>query len=163
MPTRRRLLKGIGASGLLVPVAGCSGGDAGSADTTTEETTTEATTEEETTTATTTEESGPVTVAVGPEKKLRYEPETVEIAVGEKVVWEFDSPGHNVTSLPGASPKCKNPDGAEPFASYDGKNHFAINEVGTTFEHTFEVPGEYVYVCAPHAGQGMVGTVIVNE
>ena len=83
MPTRRRLLKGIGASGLLVPVAGCSGGDAGSADTTTEETTTEPTTEEETTTATTTEESGPVTVAVGPEKKPRYDPETIEISDGE--------------------------------------------------------------------------------
>jgi plastocyanin len=36
-------------------------------------------------------------------------------------------------------------------------------EVGETFEHTFTVPGTYVYVCVPHAGQGMIGRVIVNE
>lgn len=159
--SRRRLLKAIGASGAIMAVAGCTGGQSGDGQETT--TTAETTTEETTTEATTTADSGPVTVAVGPEKKLRYEPEDIEISVGTTVVWEFESAGHNVTSLPGASPKCKNPEGAEPFASYEGNSHFAINEVGTTFEHTFEVPGEYVYVCAPHAGQGMVGSVTVTE
>lgn len=166
MPTRRRLLKGIGASGLLVPVAGCTGGQSGGGS---EETTTEESTTTETSEETTTSDSdggnggGPKTVAVGPEKKLRFEPETIEVSVGTTVDFVFESPGHNVTSLPGASPKCKNPDGAEPFASYEGKNHFSVNEVDTTYSHTFEVPGEYVYVCAPHAGQGMVGTVTVTE
>jgi len=144
MASRRQFLKGIGAGAALVPIAGCSGGDS----------------EPEPTTTT---ETGPTTVAVGPEKRLRYEPETVEISVGETVEWEFESAGHNVTSKPGASPKCKNPEGAEPFASYEGDRHFAVNEVDTTFSHTFDVAGEYVYVCTPHAGQGMVGTVIVNE
>jgi len=102
-------------------------------------------------------------VEVGPEKRLRFEPEVVEISVGDTVRWIVRSEGHNVTSHPDASPKCENPEGAEPFKSYEGESHFAILEVGATFEHQFTVPGEYVYVCTPHAGQGMVGTVMVAE
>lgn len=154
MTTRRRLLKGIGATGLALPLAGCSSGDGNEEQTTAEE-------DGETTTES--GSNGDVTVAVGPEKRLRFEPETVEIGVGDTVTWEFESEGHNVTSKPGASPKCENPDGAEPFASYEGDSHFSINEVGTTFSHTFDVAGEYVYVCTPHAGQGMVGTVVVSQ
>ena len=104
-----------------------------------------------------------VGVAAGPEGRLRFEPEDVELTVGDTIRWTFESPGHNVTSLPGASEKVRNPEGAEPFASYEGTQHFSIEEVGTTFEHAFTVAGEYVYVCAPHADQGMVGTVTVSE
>lgn len=104
-----------------------------------------------------------VDVAVGPEGRLRFVPERVELTVGDAIRWTFESPGHNVTSLPGASERVQNPEGAEPFASYEGDRHFAINEVGTAFEHTFAVAGEYVYVCEPHADQGMVGYVTVSE
>jgi len=151
MVTRRQYLYGIGAAGITTTLAGCSGGGG------------------DTETTTTTQDSGggggsdEVTVAVGPDKKLRFEPEDVEIPVGGTVHWEFESEGHNVTSLPGASDKCENPEGAEPFASYDGNNHFSVDDVGETFSHTFEVAGKYTYVCAPHAGQGMVGTVTVTE
>ena len=102
-------------------------------------------------------------VASGPEGRLRFDPETIEISVGDTVRWTAESPGHNVTSKPGASEKCENPDGAEPFASYEGDDHFAVMEEGSTFEHTFDVAGEYVYVCAPHEGQGMVGEITVTE
>lgn len=166
MTTRRRLLKGIGATGFALPLAGCSSGDGSAEDTTTEgsgdTTEDEGGTTESTETTTESSAGGDVTVAVGPEKRLRFEPETVEVGVGDTVTWEFESEGHNVSSKPGASPKCQNPEGAEPFASYEGDSHFAIDEVGSTFSHTFEVPGEYVYVCVPHAGQGMVGTVVVS-
>mgnify|MGYP000415011492 CR=1 FL=1 len=108
-------------------------------------------------------ESSITEVDVGPEKRLRFEPEEVEISVDDTVQFIARSQGHNVTSHPDASPKCENPEGAEPFTSYEGESHFAIMEVGETFEHEFTVPGEYVYVCTPHAGQGMVGTIIVNE
>lgn len=159
MPSRRQLMKGVGAATFAFPLAGCSSGEGSTEEETTEETTAESTDQ--------TTEGGDGTdaavVAVGPEKRLRFEPEEVEVSVGETVAWEFESEGHNVTSKPGASPKCENPEGAEPFASYDGDEHFAINEVGTTFTHTFDVAGEYVYVCTPHAGQGMVGTVTVTE
>ncbi|MFB6113543.1 MAG: plastocyanin/azurin family copper-binding protein [Halodesulfurarchaeum sp.] len=159
MVTRRDVLSGIAASSAVIPLAGCSGSSGGSGNTTTEQTT-----------ETTTDGGGgggggsdSVTVAVGPEKRLRFEPEDVEIPVGGTVTWEFESVGHNVSSLPDASPKCQVPEGAEPFASYENGNHFAVNEKGSTFSHTFEVPGKYVYVCVPHAGQGMVGTVTVTE
>ncbi|WP_458188969.1 plastocyanin/azurin family copper-binding protein [Haladaptatus sp. NG-WS-4] len=126
---------------------------------TTEETTTETTTEE--TTGGTSGET--VDVAVGPQGRLRFDPEEVEIPVGGTVRWTFESAGHNVTAKPGASEKISIPENAEPFGSYEGDAHYSINEVGTTYEHTFTVPGEYVYVCEPHADQGMVGTVTVTE
>lgn len=158
MVERRSLLKAV--SGVIVgtSLAGCSedGGD-----TPTESaspTPTASPTAESTPT-----ESSVVPVAAGPEKRLRFDPEEIEISTGTTVRWTFESVGHNVTSLPGASEKCKNPEGAEPFASYEGTDHYSINDEGTTFEHTFTVPGEYVYVCAPHEDQGMVGTITVTE
>ena len=158
MVERRTFVRMTGALATGTLVAGCTGGGNGdgSADTTTEGQAT-------TTAPPTTTRASRVEVAVGPEKRLRYEPEEIEIGVGTTVVWSFASAGHNVTSKPGASDKCQNPDGAEPFASYEGSNHFAIDEPGTTYEHEFTVPGEYVYVCAPHEGQGMVGYITVTE
>lgn len=102
-------------------------------------------------------------IAAGPDKRLRFEPDAVRIRAGDTVVWTFKSDGHNVTSKPGASEKCETPDGAKPFASYEGDNHFKVVSKGRTYEHTFAVTGEYVYVCAPHADQGMIGTVTVEE
>lgn len=101
-------------------------------------------------------------VTAGPEGAWRFEPEEVEIAVGGTVEWTFASEGHNVTSDPDADPKCENPEGAEPFKSYEGNNHMSVMEVNSTFSHTFETPGEYTYVCVPHSTQ-MVGTVRVRE
>jgi len=156
MVKRRTFVRMTGALAAGTLVAGCTGGGNGGADTTN--------TDEATTTAPpTTTRQRRVEVAVGPERRLRYEPEAIEIHVGTTVVWTFESTGHNVTSKPGASERCENPDGAEPFASYEGSNHYEILDPGATYEHEFTVPGEYVYVCAPHAGQGMVGTVTVTE
>ena len=103
-----------------------------------------------------------VEVTAGPQGAWRFEPEEVEVAVGGTVEWYFASAGHNVTSHPDASPKCENPEGAEPFKSYEGDNHTAISDVDSTFSHTFETPGEYTYVCTPHATQ-MVGYINVVE
>jgi plastocyanin len=177
MTSRRTVLGRLAAVGLAV-TAGCVGENGGQTDAgptptptaepaamtepmaTTEPTTTaNATATTEPTTAATGGET--VDVAAGPEGRLRFDPDTVEIAVGDTVRWTFESAGHNVTTKPGASTKVRVPEGAEPFASYEDDQHYAINEVGSTFEHTFTVPGEYVYVCAPHEDQGMVGTVLV--
>ncbi|MFP8952842.1 plastocyanin/azurin family copper-binding protein [Natrialbaceae archaeon A-arb3/5] len=103
-----------------------------------------------------------VEVIAGPDGNWSFDPEDVEISVGDTVEWYFDSPGHNVTSHPDASDRNENPDDADPFQSYEGDNHMAINEEGTTYEHTFEEPGEYVYVCTPHENS-MIGTVLVSE
>lgn len=168
MVRRRAFLRQAGAFASVVALAGCSGGQDGndgesngSPDGDGEETDESDGSGNDTTTAT--PESEVVQVDVGPEKRLRFEPEDVEIAVGDTVEWVARSQGHNVSSDPEASGKCENPEGAEPFKSYEGDNHFAIMEVGETFSHEFTVPGEYVYVCVPHEGQGMIGSVTVTE
>jgi len=184
MIRRRAVLRGAGAVG-LVAVAGCLGAGGGQITTTGGPTTTAAsttsapaTTGGATTGAATpgpTSATGPaptgtgmaggsrtVDVAAGPEGRLRFVPDRVEIRVGDAVRWTFESAGHNVTTKPGASEKVDIPADAEPFASYEDDQHYAVVQPGDSFEHTFTVPGEYVYVCAPHADQGMVGTVVVT-
>ncbi|WP_284012604.1 plastocyanin/azurin family copper-binding protein [Halobaculum litoreum] len=169
---RRELLRLAAAASAATATAfaGCTGGGADAGDdaaSTTAATPTATATPEPTPTPSPTAESTPTAgateVAVGPEGRLRFVPDLVEIGVDDTVVWTFESPGHNVSSLPSADSRCSNPEGAEPFASYEGEQHFAILPPGATFEHTFTVPGEYVYVCVPHAGQGMIGTVRVSE
>lgn len=103
-----------------------------------------------------------VEVTVAPQRALRFDPEEVEVAVGGTVEWYFEAEGHNVTSHPEASDKCENPEGAEPFKSYEGDNHSRPFPVDESFEHTFETAGEYTYVCEPHSAQ-MVGKVTVVE
>jgi plastocyanin len=146
---RRRFLRAAGTA-TAVGATGCLGGD----------------NDGNTTDGNETSDEGPsdnVKVTAGPEGAWRFEPEEVEVTVEGTVEWYFASAGHNVTSHPDADPKCENPEGAEPFKSYEGDNHArAVNEQGTTFEHTFETPGEYTYVCVPHATQ-MVGYVTVVD
>lgn len=117
-------------------------------------------------TARTTEENGndgPTVVAAGPDGDPRFEPTELEIPVGETVKWTFESPGHNVSSKPGAHSDCQNPDGAKPFASYGDGNHAQVVPKGESYEHTFRTAGEFIYVCVPHANLGMIGTVVVKS
>lgn len=141
------------------------------AETTTEdsETTTEvseATTEQPETTAAggETAAGGVAEVAVGPEGDyLRFVPERVEIPVGGTVRWRFESAGHNVSARPEAARQVSLPEGAEPFSSYPEGESYRVVAEGETYERAFEVPGEYTYVCVPHVGEGMIGTVVVTE
>ena len=112
-----------------------------------------------------TSDEGPqdyVEITAGPQGRWAFEPEEVEVTVGGTVEWYFASAGHNVTSHPDAHNKCENPEGAEPFKSYEGDNHLSINDVDSTYSHTFETPGEYTYVCVPHATR-MVGHITVVD
>lgn len=89
-----------------------------------------------------------VHVAVGAGNGLSYDPAHVVIDVGTTVVWEWTGRGggHDVVAVED-----------ERFASD------LAEEAGHTFEHTFEEPGEYEYVCTPHQTQGMYGLVEVVE
>lgn len=89
------------------------------------------------------------TVTVGADG-LHFDPETLEIDVGETVAFVWEGDGHNiaVTDQP-----------AE--ASWEGVD--VIQDAGFTHHHTFDVSGDYEYVCEPHEGAGMAGSIHVGE
>jgi plastocyanin len=96
-------------------------------------------------------------------------PETVRVAVGDAVVWRNTSKqGHTVTAR-----QAELPDGAAYFASGGFDDEAAAREAwfggfggrlnrGDTYEHRFDVAGEYPYFCIPHETEEMVGTVVVE-
>lgn len=143
---RRRTLLGTIAGCSLAGLAGCSDdgseGGTGSGD------------------GKSTGENG---VAVAPDGSLSFAPESITVPTGTTVTWRFESATHNVSCNPDHHDEVSLPEGAKPFASYDGDDRFATEDEGATFEHTFEVTGTYDYVCIPHAANGMTGTVKVEE
>jgi plastocyanin len=100
--------------------------------------------------------------------ELVFDPEEITIAPGDTVVWEnVGTVGHSVTAY-----EDEIPEEAEYFASGDFDGEQAARDGypsqgdipgGESYEHTFEVTGEYGYFCIPHEAVGMVGTVIVQE
>jgi len=136
---RRTFLRGAGATSASALTAGCaSSGD------------------------TSTPEPGENEVLVGPNNDFSFAPDPLTVSVGTTVTWTFESPGHNVSCKPGTGNSASLPEGAEPFASYEGDNSFQTLPQGATYEHTVEVPGTYEYVCVPHVANGMVATLIVE-
>lgn len=97
-------------------------------------------------------------------------PEVHEVAAGDTVVWKNTSGAdHTVTAY-----EDRIPEDAAYFATGGYESEETAREKwydslggglgpGETFEHTFEIPGTYNYVCIPHEQAGMVGTVEVSE
>jgi plastocyanin len=97
---------------------------------------------------------------------------TFAASVGDTVVWaNSGSRNHTVTAY-----EASIPDGGEYFASGGFESQSAAYEAweqslngggviqpGETYEHTFEVAGDYRYVCIPHEDAGMLGRVVVTE
>ncbi len=98
-------------------------------------------------------------IAVEMTDNLRFAPTEIAIKAGDTVEWRnIGSIGHTVTADPGRAPGSKNielPAGAETFDSGWVKG-------GQLFRYTFTEPGVYRYVCLPHEGARMIGTVIVG-
>ncbi|GAA0265762.1 plastocyanin/azurin family copper-binding protein [Halobacterium noricense] len=159
---RRRKLLAAGASALAAALAGCTGGDdSGTATGTTDQT---ATTSEPTTapdqsattsepSATPTENGNATVVTVAPDGNLEFAPESVTVAAGTTVRWEWDGSGHNVR--PASQPADADWTGTE---GGNGKTYGS----GHRYAHAFEVPGQYDYYCAPHKSLGMRGSVVVE-
>ena len=103
-------------------------------------------------------------VIVAPDGEFIFQPDELTVPVGETVRWGFAEGGHNVSCWPEDASEVVLPDGAEPFATYgpDDDPDVTLVQRGETYEHTFEVTGEYTYVCIPHADSGMVGTIRVE-
>jgi plastocyanin len=98
---------------------------------------------------------------------LVFDPDQLTIAPGDTVVWEnVGSVGHSVTAYADEIPE-----DAEYFASggFDSeqaaRNAYPEGDIpgGESFEHTFEVEGEYGYFCIPHESAGMVASLTVGE
>lgn len=94
------------------------------------------------------------TVVVGPGGELVFDPESLEIAVGTTVTFEWDSDGHNIVVE-------SKPDGSDWEGTEGGADK--LYDTGHTHSHTFETTGTYEYVCTPHKTAGMIGTIEVVE
>lgn len=98
---------------------------------------------------------------------LVFDPDQTTVSPGTTVVWEnVGSIGHSMTAY-----EDEIPDAADYFASggFDteqaARNAYPEGDIpgGESFEHTFEVEGEYGYFCIPHESAGMVATLTVGE
>ena len=103
--------------------------------------------------------SGEVAAEVTMSNQLRYEPVGVTISEGQAVRWRNTSALiHTVTADPSRAMQAANvrlPAGVDAFDSGD------IGP-GGSFTWTFTEPGEYRYICIPHEGAAMTGTIMVR-
>lgn len=92
-----------------------------------------------------------ITIDVGADDGLAFEPPAVRVDTGTTVVWEWTGEGgnHNVA-----------PDGPTQLDGFGQSD--TTDEAGHTVEDTFDEAGAALYVCSPHAGQNMYGAVIVE-
>ncbi len=111
--------------------------------------------------------SGPAYEAPGPgvaatvdmTPALTFEPAEIKVRVGDRVEWRNRTLlTHTVTAdrlITADASNVELPEGARPYNS-------AAIPAGQVFRYTFTVPGTYRYLCLPHAGQKMFGTVVVE-
>jgi plastocyanin len=104
-------------------------------------------------------DSQPARGAVGM-SDMSFQPQTIEISAGQKVVWTNTSQVmHNVVADPAKAMVALNvklPSGVKPFSSQ-------MLQPGQSFSKTFDKPGVYKYVCTLHEGAGMKGVIIVKD
>ena len=97
-----------------------------------------------------------VDVAVGP--GFVFNPDIVNISVGDTVRWTWADSGHSVTSGHPCSADSQ-------FCSPDDMNCFpgVLSNAGTVYQHTFANAGTYSYFCLSHCLVGMTGVVNVSS
>lgn len=97
---------------------------------------------------------------------LVFEPESVTIAAGDRIVWKnVGTATHTVTAYGDEIPA-----GASYFASGGFESESVAREAfpeggieaDATYSHVFETDGEYRYFCIPHEQIGMQGSVTVE-
>jgi plastocyanin len=104
-------------------------------------------------------ERGERAAAVNMTEQLAFEPKQIEVAAGQKVAWKnLGKVAHTVTADKAkvADPSLVSvPAGTKEWDS-------GLVGGGESFSRSFEKPGTYRYVCIPHEGAGMVGSVVVR-
>ncbi len=84
-----------------------------------------------------------------------YSPNPINAKIGQSIVWTNDDAAfHTVTSGEVGAADV----GKEFDSGLTGPT--ALTSKGKTFEHTFDVAGEFPYFCILHPG--MIGTVVVS-
>lgn len=103
-------------------------------------------------------------VIAGADGRNVFEPAELTVTVGDTVTWGFVSAGHNVCCRAEDNDRVGYPGDTEGFASYgpDESPDSSFVPRGETYEHTFDVSGQYDYVCIPHDDLGMTGTIHVE-
>jgi plastocyanin len=91
--------------------------------------------------------------------QLAFEPKEIEVAAGEKVTWKnVGKIAHTVTA---DKSKAAEPGLVSiPAGTQEWDSGF-VGE-GESFSRTFRKAGTYRYICIPHEGAGMVGSVVVR-
>ena len=104
-------------------------------------------------------ESGERAAVVDMNDQLAFEPKQIEVTAGEKVTWKnVGKVAHTVTA---DKSKVADPSLVSVPAGTKEWNSGFVGE-GESFLRSFEKPGTYRYVCIPHEGAGMVGSVVVR-
>ena len=104
-------------------------------------------------------ESADGAAVVDMDDQLTFEPKQIEVSAGEKVTWKnVGKVAHTVTAdkSKAAAPSLV----SVPAGTKEWDSGF-IGE-GESFSRTFREPGTYRYICIPHEGAGMVGSVVVR-
>jgi plastocyanin len=85
---------------------------------------------------------------------LSFDPETLTITAGTTVEWTIGA-GHNVVQTDGEGSCTPEADG---FMSGSSPSDTSVR----SFSQLFDTPGTYYYMCNPHCGAGMRGTIVVE-
>jgi len=98
-----------------------------------------------------------------------FRPADLTVTAGTTVTWRnTSSHGHTVTAFQDAYPEEVSFWASGGFDSqaaaeeaWEGDNGGVLKQ-GETFEHRFDVPGQYDYFCIPHLDADMVGSIEVQ-
>jgi plastocyanin len=91
--------------------------------------------------------------------QLAFEPKEIEVSAGEKVTWRnAGKVAHTVTA---DKSKAADPALVSVPAGIKEWDSGLVGE-GESFSRTFQKPGTYRYICIPHEGAEMVGSVVVR-
>jgi plastocyanin len=137
----RRMFLATAGSGLTIGLAGCIDGSAGA--------------------------TGDHDIGM---TQVSFRPDELTVEAGTTVTFRnTSSHGHTVTAFQDSYPE-----DAEYFSTggygseeearsaWENDNGGVLTQ-GETFEHQFEIPGQYDYYCIPHLDAEMLGTIEVTE
>ncbi|MFC6732060.1 MULTISPECIES: plastocyanin/azurin family copper-binding protein [unclassified Haladaptatus] len=113
------------------------------------------------------QETTPTTHTVDMTDGLVFAPDTLTISPGDTVVWEnVGNVGHSVTAyedeLPTDAAYWASGGFSSESAARSGYPQQGNVAGGESYQHRFDVEGQYGYFCIPHESTGMLGQISVQ-